>query len=58
MKKNIFSNLNSYQPSKINQLFGDNIINNNKTNNNNNELIEENEKLKLEITNIKGALNE
>ena len=57
-------NLNSYQPSKINHLFGDNIlqnnknINNNNTNNNNNELIEENEKLKLEITNIKGALNE
>ena len=57
-------NLNSYQPSKINHLFGDNIlqnnknINNNNINNNNNELIEENEKLKLEITNLKDALNE
>ncbi len=57
-------NLNSYQPSKINHLFGDNIlqnnknINNNNTKNNNNELIEENEKLKLEITNLKDALNE
>ena len=62
-------NLNSYQPSKINHLFGDNILQNNKninnnntknnnTKNNNNELIEENEKLKLEITNLKDALNE
>ncbi len=54
-------NLNSYQPSKINHLFGDNIKhNNNNLNNinNKNELIEENEKLKLEITNLKEALNE
>ena len=54
-------NLNSYQPSKINHLFGDNIKhNNNNLNNinNKNELIEENEKLKLEITNLKDALNE
>ena len=54
-------NLNSYQPSKINHLFGDNIKhNNNNLNNinNKNELIEENEKLKLKITNLKEALNE
>ena len=53
-------NLNSYQPSKINHLFGENTFqnNNNLNNNNKNELIEENEKLKLEITNLKDALNE
>ena len=53
-------NLNSYQPSKINHLFGENTFqnNNNLNNNNKNELIEENEKLKLEITNLKEALNE
>ena len=53
-------NLNSYQPSKINHLFGENTFqnNNNLNNKNKNELIEENEKLKLEITNLKDALNE
>ena len=57
-------NYNIYQPSKINHLFGDNnkkdikdTLKSKKSKNQNNELFEENERLKLENTNLKEKLN-